>query len=181
MCIYIYIYMCVCVCVRVSVSVFVCVCMCVYFSLWPKNNIFQPYLRLSSLIQVSFPVSVRLFSFFSLIPCTDLNVHLPHTTTKKHERLKTSQDSKVTSSFFCRWQEVMADGRGGVGGIHSYSQSPTVRLQSHLLSLWALFLDLARGASQPLNMVLLWPDWACFLTPPTAPSSGDPYQWHKHK
>lgn len=60
----------------------------IYFSLWPKNNISRPYPILSSLIQVSFPVSVRLFSFFSLIPRTDLIVHPPHTTTKKHERLK---------------------------------------------------------------------------------------------
>lgn len=58
----------------------------IYIPLTQKQYLTGPIL--SSLIQVSFPVSVRLFSFFSLIPHTDLIVHPPHTTTKKHERLK---------------------------------------------------------------------------------------------
>ncbi|KAM7402649.1 hypothetical protein PAMP_017869 [Pampus punctatissimus] len=71
-------------------------------------------------------------------------------------------------------EEEEEEDEEGWGGIHSYSQSPTVQLQSHLLSLRTLFLDHSQGASQPLNIMFLWQDWACFVTPPAAPSSGDP-------
>lgn len=45
----------------------------------------------------------------------------------------------------------------------------------------SFFKTTARGASQPLNMTFLWRDWACFITPPAAPSSGDPYRQHTNK
>lgn len=77
---------------------------------------------------------------------------------------------------------------GGVGGIHSYSQSPTVQLQSHLLSLWTLlsrvclfcfFLDCGqRGGPAFQTRCLTGRTGPASFTPPAAPSSGGPY--HKH-
>lgn len=152
----------------------------------PSNNISWPYPDLSSFIQVSFPVSVHLFFLFfdplfrpHCAPSPQNHKRsmkgLKHHRTQRWEVL-----SFFLFFFFWRWQEVMADGRRGgrkrtegEGGIHSFSQSPTVQLQSHLLSLWthffSFFKTMTRGAK------ICSSSWirSAFLTPPAAPSSGD--------
>lgn len=78
-------------------------------------------------------------------------------------------------------------------GIHSYSQSPAVQLQSHLLSLSTLhslfffcllFFFFRPGPGERND---LWMSCSsgeigggCFITPPGAPSSGHPCQRHTH-
>lgn len=145
------------------------------FSIWPRNNLSAlSYLRLFKSVIQSVCVFSR--SFLWSLVLTSLCT-LPTQPQRSMKGFKHHRIQKVRSSFFWRWRDVMADGvGGGVGGIHSYSQSPTVQLQSHLLS-WTL-VDHSQGASQPSDTVFLWQDRACYLTPPGAPSSGGP--WHTH-
>lgn len=60
----------------------------------------------------------------------------------------------------------------------------TVRVQRSATITSAVIMNTqttARGANQPPNVLLLRPEWACFLTPPAAPSSGGPLQTGKQR
>ena len=101
------------------------------FPLWPKTISFGPILSYLRSFKSVFQ-SVCVFSrSFSLIPRTDLIVHPPHTTTKKHERLKHHRTQKVRSSFFLtiagsdgRWKRRRRRRRGGYSQLQSESNGP---------------------------------------------------------
>lgn len=60
---------------------------------------------------------------------------------------------------------------GGYSQLQSESYGPATITSAVMNTL----IDHSQGASQPSDMVFLWQDRACYLTPPGAPSSGGPW------